>query len=550
VIVPPVTPAPAPPLGFRGDWITGEDAHLRGSRVSGPFRASPEIWAAPATVEDVARVLEASQALGLPVVPRGGGTGMPGGNLGPGIILSLESLTELAPGTASAAAGSREGTGTETGTGTGTGTGTRDGAEELRVRAGAGVTVAAVESWARARGYTFPPLPSSAPWATVGGVVANNAAGARSFGYGATANWVTALEGVLADGRFIRVEREGGEWAHMGLGIPAGALLDRALLDGWPAVRKNSSGYALDRFFQGGGENPLPLLLGSEGTLLVVTAVEFRLIPAPTARGVYLLPVPSAEALGLLAAQAPYTGAVSCEFLGERLLQVLAAVADPVFVEGLVPAGGYAVVLLEFEGEGADALQDGFERARALGTEHGGPGFGTGDPEVASRLWGLRHRASPLIQAGAGEGRVSTQFIEDSVVPPGALGAYVEGVSEILRDEATEVVLFGHAGDGNVHVNPLLDPRRPDERDRVRRILDRTVSLVSSLGGTLAGEHGDGRLRTPFARQIWGDRRVDAFQRIKEAFDPDGRLNPGVKVPLPGQDPLDGFHPVARRHPG
>jgi FAD/FMN-containing dehydrogenase len=100
-----------------------------------------------------------------------------------------------------------------------------------------------------------------------------------------------------------------------------------------------------------------------------------------------------------------------------------------------------------------------------------------------------------------------------------------------------------------VHVNPLVDVESPDWEVRVRATLAAVVELVAGLGGTLAGEHGDGRLRTPFVRTIWGDERADAFGRIKAAADPAGILNPGVIVALAGQDPLDGFTPRVRRVP-
>jgi FAD/FMN-containing dehydrogenase len=158
-------------------------------------------------------------------------------------------------------------------------------------------------------------------------------------------------------------------------------------------------------------------------------------------------------------------------------------------------------------------------------------------------LWSLRHAASPLIAESARAGLVSTQIIEDSVVPPEALGAYLSGIDEILLSADTDAVIFGHAGDANVHVNPLLDVRRPSWRNDARTILRETADLVSELGGTLSGEHGDGRLRAPFIEQIWGSKLAECFERTKTTLDPAGTLNPGVIVPRPGQDPLEGLWP-------
>jgi FAD/FMN-containing dehydrogenase len=134
---------------------------------------------------------------------------------------------------------------------------------------------------------------------------------------------------------------------------------------------------------------------------------------------------------------------------------------------------------------------------------------------------------------------VSVRVIEDSVVPDGCLSRYLLGFDDILEGEGTDAVVFGHAGNGNV--NPLVDVGTPDWKERVRRILDRTVDLVASLGGTLSGEHGDGRIRAPFHERVFGRDAALAFRAVKARFDPRGILNPGVIIPGEGQDPLLGL---------
>ena len=129
------------------------------------------------------------------------------------------------------------------------------------------------------------------------------------------------------------------------------------------------------------------------------------------------------------------------------------------------------------------------------------------------------------------------------MVPPDALGAYLSGLEEILRAADTDAVIFGHAGDANIHVNPLLDVRRSSWRDAARAILMDTVDLVADLGGTLSGEHGDGRLRAPFVERIWGPKLTACFEKTKATLDPAGILNPGVIIPCPNQDPLEGLWP-------
>jgi FAD/FMN-containing dehydrogenase len=198
------------------------------------------------------------------------------------------------------------------------------------------------------------------------------------------------------------------------------------------------------------------------------------------------------------------------------------------------------MVLLEVEGE-RDEVETGLASLRRWVDEEGTGSVEAAGEEERERLWEVRHAASPLIARATERGRVSTQFIEDSVVPVAAVPAYLLGLDEILGRAGTEAVVFGHAGDGNIHVNPLVDVRTPGWRDRVRTILEETVTLVAELGGTLSGEHGDGRVRAPFLDRIWSPPLAAAFREVKTRLDPGGLMNPGVIVPLPGQDPLEGL---------
>ena len=551
-----------PPAGFRGDWRLGDEAARLARQVSGPFTGTPLAWAAPAGAESLQALLRYAADTGTPLIARGAGTGMPGGNLGPGIIVSMAgsgapslsptrrervsaAASHAAPHAASHAASHADGflhlgpveVNPEVEDGVGG-----------RIRVGAAIPAALVDAQAADHGLTFPPLPSSARWATVGGMVANNAAGARSFGYGAVASWVEAVEGVTADGEWV-VLRRGASSSTAGLSEAVARALPSHLPRGWPRVRKNSSGYGLDRWLTSG--DAVDLAVGSEGTILFVTHVTLRLAPRLPTRGLALVSVPGDAEAGAMARAAEELGASACEFLGRRLLEMMELDQDPEL--GSLVMGARALFLLEFEGADADGVHEALSRADACGRSIAGrAGIVTVDPGLAERLWALRHRASPLIAEMARQGLHSTQFIEDSVVPPGALGAYLAGVDRILQEEGRgmDAVVFGHAGDGNVHVNPLVDTSDPAWRDRVRDVLTAVAELVAGLGGTLAGEHGDGRLRAPLLDSIWSGEAVRDFRRLKDAFDPAGILNPGVILPLPGQDPLEGLRPGPRGWPG
>ncbi len=288
----------------------------------------------------------------------------------------------------------------------------------------------------------------------------------------------------------------------------------------------------------------MSLVVGSEGTLAFVTGIDLRLAPVPERRALVLVSVADLEALveGIMAADA--VGASACEFFGRRYLEIADLESDP--RTGGLCRGAEALLLVELDGS-AEETAWGLDHFRSRAAT-----FGLGLREVKEErereeLWRIRHAASPVIAAQAERGLVSMQFIEDSVVPPDRLSRYLRGLDEILASEQTDAVVFGHAGDGNVHVNPLIDVGRADWKARVRRILDRTADLVVGLGGTLTGEHGDGRIRGVFHDRIWGPGLAGAFRKVKSSLDPAGILNPGVIVPLEGQDPLEGLSPLGGR---
>ncbi|MFL5636997.1 MAG: FAD-binding oxidoreductase, partial [Gemmatimonadaceae bacterium] len=136
------------------------------------------------------------------------------------------------------------------------------------------------------------------------------------------------------------------------------------------------------------------------------------------------------------------------------------------------------------------------------------------------------------------EDSTSMQFIEDGAVPLTKLPDYVQGVKKALAAQGVSGVIFGHAGDAHVHVNPLIDVSQPDWRKKVMALLEDVIGLTIRLGGTLSGEHGDGRIRTPLLKRVWHKDTVRAFGLVKSAFDPANILNPGVKIPLAQQNPI------------
>jgi FAD/FMN-containing dehydrogenase len=503
----------APPPHFRGRFLVDGlalDAH---AAASGVLRARPAAVAIPAHADDVVALVRWAAAEGVALVPRGAGTGMPGGNVGPGVSVDLVSelrvVEPLEPGSS-------------------------------LVRVEPGATHAELNAVCRPAGLHLPVDPSSGSRCTIGGMIANNSAGAHSVKYGAMRPWVHSLDLVLANGAtatMVRGTRPVSHTLSAGLEeLDAVLLPDRErILREWPRVRKNSSGYAIREYLETG--DALDLMVGSEGTLAMIVGAEIRLAPIPAARGVALVEHASLEAAGETIQRLLPLGPATCELLDRTFLQ-------------MVRDGGYqadfplgsdpeALLLVEMEGASTFEVEQRLDAVRtaAIGAERVSIAV---DPERQRRFWDIRRAASPLIASRA-DGRVSMQFIEDGVVPVDRLPDYIRLLRDVLSRHGLPAVIFGHAGDGNLHVNPLVDTSGSGWRADLESVLHEVAEGIARLGGTLAGEHGDGRLRAPLLETIWGPEMVRRFRAVKQAFDPEAILNPGVILPLPGQRPLDGI---------
>jgi len=499
-----------PPSGLRGVFRTDDDARAVYSEAAGIARVMPRAIAVPADAEDVATLVRWASSSRVPLVPRGSGSSMPGGAIGDGVIVDLSRLRRMG----------------------------RVDAASRTIRVGPGVLRAEVDRAARQIGLRFPPDPSSGAFCTVGGMASTNAAGSHSMRFGATRRWVRALDVVFDDGSRGALRRG----SQVPGGIPAIARFSAiggrlvAAESRAPSVHdgviKDSSGYGLAAYAR--SSDLVDLLVGSEGTLALFVELELDLIPVAPATSSVLGAFSTLEDAVVAAGRARAAGAVACELLDRSFLDVAASGGTA----RQVPAETESALLAEVEGDDAQSAESAAHRIEEIFRQAGATTVRVAlDRHTETELWELRHAASPIL-ARLDPHLRSMQFVEDCAVPPDKLPAYVRGVREILAANDTRGVIFGHAGDSHAHVNALVDVRRGDWRERVERILDGVTSLTASLGGTLAGEHGDGRLRTPLMSRVWPAAAIERFAEVKAAFDPLNVFNPGVKVALPGERAL------------
>jgi len=500
----------AAPADFRGTFRVDDEARAVYSEAAGIGRIMPRAAAVPIDVDDLSLLARWATETSTPLLPRASGSSMPGGAIGDGVIVDLSRWRTMG-----------------------------DVDPRARViRIGPGVLRAEVESVARAKGLRFPVDPSSGAFCTVGGMVSTNAAGSHSMRFGSTRRWVRALDCVFADGSRATFRR--GSPAPRG--IPAVERLvatmpmlvehERIAPSVHAGVRKDSSGYDTAGYAQSG--EIVDLLVGSEGTLAFFTAIELDLTAAAAATSSVLGAFQSIDEAVAAAALARDFGAAACELLDRTFLDVAASGG----AERRVPEGTESALLAEVEGESEAAASETARTLAEIFRRAGATAVRVAlDAAAETELWELRHAASPIL-ARLDPSLRSMQFIEDTAVPPERLADYVRGVRRILEAHETRGVIFGHAGDAHVHVNPLVDVGRAGWRDRVAGILEEITALTASLGGTLTGEHGDGRLRTPLLPRVWPASALASFAEVKRAFDPAGILNPGVKVATIGEQPL------------
>lgn len=490
-------PVPPIPVTHAPELLSKTRVRAAYSEGAGIYRLIPQAVAVPRSVGEVRALVRWAAKQRLALVPRGAGSGMPGGNVGRGIV------TDLSQGFNDIAVDPRR-----------------------RVaRVGASVTGAQLAAAIQQYDLRLPPDPSSSAFATSGGFVATNAAGPRSVRYGSVRRWVEGVEIVGADGEARWVRRGGGSGDRFQLDAEARECVSLA----FPQTRKNSSAYALDAFAASGDE--LDLIIGSEGTLGIVTAVEWRLDPVPPHRAGLALGFATLEALGDAVPYLLQLEPTAVELLDRTLLDF---VADE---HATMPPALAGVLLVDFERPTAAAARGAVGDA-ARGLRESAVHVDTAlTADELDRLWRIRRLASPAL-ARLPETRRSLQVIEDGCVPPQRLAAYIAGLREASARYGIELAIFGHAGDGHVHVNALPDMTRPDWREALAALLNDVSALLVSLGGTASGEHGDGRLRAGLAERFLGPAAMALLREVKRAYDVDAVFNPGVIIPAPDWAPL------------
>ncbi len=362
-------------------------------------------------------------------------------------------------------------------------------AEDLVAIVSPGVLTARIHQAAEEAGLMYPPDPSSAAVSTIGGNLAENSGGPRGLKYGVTRDYVLGLEVVTPQGEIIRT---GGRTV------------------------KNVTGYDLTR-----------LIVGSEGTLGVITEAILRLIPKP----------PAAATLMAVFDDLVDSGRAISHVLTSGILPAKMEIMDKASMEAVeayrpsgLPLDAEAILLIEVDGHPA-AVEEEIRQAGEICRNLGARSVQIPETsEESQKLWQIRKLVSPAIA------RIKpTKIAEDATVPRSQIPAMFSRLKEIREKYQLHLVVFGHAGDGNLHPNIICDERDKEEMQRAAQAAREIFEAAVSLGGTLSGEHGIGLMKSPFMEMELGPVGLDMMRRIKQAWDPNQILNPGKIFPEPRQ---------------
>ena len=492
----------------RGQVIADEKALARYSRDQSIYELQPLVAVLPEDAEDVIRVVTLALREGVPVTVRGGGSGTAGGALGRGIVIALpknEFWGRISGFSAKA--------------------------RSARVSCGAGVYHNDLQKYLQAQGFFLPADVTSAEISRIGGNIATRASGPHALKYGSIDGFLESVEFVTAGGELVNTADEAtipGYFKNRLTALERTISEDetaRGILEARMGL-KTASGYNLSAFLRplDIGQRIAQILVGSVGTLGIITGAILRAEVWERERAAVLFCFDDLVEAGRAVNALRELDAAAIELISRETLRIIrertsltgALVKDAhlLFVELTGPKrreqAENAIALLALKGSRMCAL----------------PAVATGADEIG-QLWNMRKQILWTIEHPK-PGFRALAVVNDVGVPPERLTGFIADVEKVFQRHHVTAPIYGHAGNGNLHLRPLFDVTRPGLRERIRRLADDVYATVLRHGGTVTAEHGMGRLRAPYLRKEWGEVLYTYMQEVKAIFDPGGLLNPGA----------------------
>jgi FAD/FMN-containing dehydrogenase/Fe-S oxidoreductase len=478
------------------------------------YRVLPQLVVRPRHADEIVATLDVCRTHRVPITVRGAGTSIAGNAVGPGVVVDtsryLDRVVNIDP-------------------------------DARTARVQPGVVQASLQRAAEAYGLRFGPDPSTHNRCTIGGMIGNNACGSRALGYGRTSDNVVALDVVTGSGERLVLTGEARLSGSSGVLAALEPLVGKSLATirtEFGRFSRQASGYALEALLPERGFDVATALVGSEGTLALVLDATVRLVTEPVVRVLVVLGYPTmadaADAAPGLVGHHP----TACEGLDARMIERVRAVPHAE-VPDLPRGEGWLIVELT----GGSAAEAADRAARLVSDAQ------VVDSRIVTQAmqmavwWRIREDGAGLA-ARTADGRPAHAGWEDAAVPPDRLGEYLRRFEELLGQYGLAGLPYGHFGDGCIHIRidfPFgsSPDRAASSRASYRSFVHDAAALVAGFGGSMSGEHGDGRARSELLPTMYSSAAIELFGRVKGLFDPDNLLNPGVLVdPVPIDDAI------------
>lgn len=503
-----------------GEVMTSTDARRYFATDGSILQMAPALVVYPRSENDVRKTARFSWQLAergrvIPITARGAGTDTSGAAIGSGIMLvfpaHMNRILELDT-------------------------------KNNTVIVEPGINYGKLQQTLQTHGRFLPCYPSSADYCTIGGAIANNASGEKSLKYGDTRVYVQGLRVVLANGEVIETGRLSKRELSKKLGLATfeGEIyrsIDALIEENHDLINKternltqNSAGYdLLDIKRKDGSFDLTPLLVGSQGTLAIITEAVLGTEPHSPQSTLIMAQFDSLEHTqnAIMELREMSDRPCAIELVDEYVLQQIQALNPNQLKEIVKPPYPAITLIVEFEGDEkhtkkmikkAEKAFDKYAIASQVAT----------DPDQQQQLWKIRQATSYLLAHN--EGLVKSVPLVDAAVAPDRLKEYLEGLYALLEANNIQPAVWGHAGDGNLTLQPRLNLGQVGDRQKAFRFMTEYHKLVLGLGGTIAASSGEGRLRAPYLESMYGTEIYGLFKKIKNIFDPYGTLNPGVKL--------------------
>jgi len=504
-----------------------ESAFDRMSRIiystdSSIYQMMPVGVVFPKTSDEVTAAVEITARHGIPILPRGGGSSLCGNAIGHALILDLsrymDNVLEINK-------------------------------DEMWVKTQPGITLGRLNKSLANYGLMYGPDPASGDRATIGGILGNDSTGAHSIVYGMTHDHVLNIDLILSDSSMAVFGKFDGNWkGYKNDGTLEGSIY-RSMGDiverysdeisaRYPKIFRHVAGYNLHGLTQCSQPNMAKLIVGSEGTLGIITKAQLKMVPIPKVKRLAMVHFDNQVHAMASIASILESNPTAIELMDKILLDLIREKTEYKRLMNFVEGDPEVLLQVEYSGENEKELDSYINKLKSIlnSIQHKGSLVEIQKPQEQANVWYVRKVGLGILMSIRGDAK-PIPFIEDAAVPVEHLADYTSEIHNFAHSVGVDqVAMYAHASAGCLHIRPLINLKKKEGVKQIRQIAEKSVKLVLRFGGTISGEHGEGLSRGEFSQVFFGPIITRAFKEIKKAFDPQNLMNPGKMVNVPRMD--------------